>query len=42
MAKVWDDVMRQRLTRRRLLGTAAGAGAGMAGLALVGCGDSGG
>jgi peptide/nickel transport system substrate-binding protein len=42
MAKVWDEMMRQRLTRRRLLGSAAGVGAGVAGLALVGCGDGGG
>jgi len=37
MAKVYDDFLRQRLSRRRLLGSAAGAAAGAAGLALVGC-----
>jgi ABC-type transport system substrate-binding protein len=39
MARAWDRVMRQRITRRRLLG---GATAGAAGVALVACGGGGG
>ncbi len=43
MASVHDRTLRQRLTRRRLLGGAAATGLGAAGLALVGCdGDDGG
>lgn len=35
----WTRLQSQRLNRRRILGGAAAAGAGVAGLALVGCGD---
>ncbi len=42
MALVYDRFLRQRLTRRRLLGTAGGTALGAAGIALVGCGSSGG
>ena len=41
MALVYDRFLRQRLTRRRLLGTAGGTALGAAGVALVGCGSSG-
>lgn len=36
-----DTWRRNEVSRRRLLGSALGAGAGVAGLALVGCGDDG-
>lgn len=35
----WDRWHRRRLSRRALLGSGAAASAGLAGLALVGCGD---
>ncbi len=35
----WDRYWNRRANRRRFLGTAGAAGAGAAGLALVGCGD---
>ena len=42
MALVYDRFLRQRLTRRRLLGAAGGTALGAAGVALVGCGSGGG
>ncbi len=41
MALVYDRFLRQRLSRRRLLGAAGGTAMGAAGIALVGCGSSG-
>lgn len=41
MALVYDRFLRQRLSRRRLLGAAGGTAVGAAGIALVGCGSSG-
>lgn len=38
----WSGVLRQRLSRRRAMGTAAALGAGAATLTLVGCGSEGG
>ena len=35
----WQRLQRKRLSRRRLLGSAAAGGVGVAGLAIVGCGD---
>jgi peptide/nickel transport system substrate-binding protein len=35
----WDRLRRKQLSRRRVLATATVAGAGLAGLAIVGCGD---
>ncbi len=35
----WNRLQRQRISRRRLLGSAAVVGAGAAGIALIGCGD---
>ena len=40
MALVYDQFLRQRLSRRRLLGAAGGTAVGAAGIALVGCGSS--
>ena len=34
-----SDILKWRGNRRRLLGASTAAGAGLAGLALVGCGD---
>lgn len=42
MARVWDEMMRQRLTRRRLMRRAGVAAAGTAGIAWLGCGGGGG
>jgi len=42
MALVYDRFLKQRLSRRRLLGAAGGTAIGAAGIALVGCGSSGG
>jgi peptide/nickel transport system substrate-binding protein len=42
MARVYDQFLRQRLTRRRLLAAAGGSAAGAAGIALLGCSDGGG
>jgi peptide/nickel transport system substrate-binding protein len=39
MADYWDRWWRQRASRRRLIGGTGVAAAGIAGLALVGCGD---
>src|SRR3990172_11774914 len=41
MARVWDDILRQRISRRRALARAGGAALGAAGIALVGCTDGG-
>jgi peptide/nickel transport system substrate-binding protein len=40
MALVYDRFLRQRLSRRRLLGAAGGTAVGAAGIALIGCGSS--
>ena len=38
MARVWNDMMRQRITRRLLLQGAGGAALGASAIAVVGCG----
>ncbi|MEX2238185.1 MAG: ABC transporter substrate-binding protein [Dehalococcoidia bacterium] len=35
----WQRLHRKRMSRRRILGSAAAGGVGLAGLAIVGCGD---
>jgi ABC-type transport system substrate-binding protein len=42
MALVYDRFLKQRLSRRRLLGAAGGTAIGAAGIALIGCGSDGG
>jgi len=42
VARVWNDIARQRITRRRLLQGAGGAALGAASIYAVGCGGGGG